>query len=113
MSDVDSGGRRLLTTGSWTAGSTPDVSVQGGQSMHFAVTNANILGASVSIKAQDGEQFGMIILPATTGDFVFASFGNEPTSWTFTPTIDSDAAVVTWKLYSTWIPGDPPNPPNP
>jgi len=109
MSEVDSDGRRLLTTGSWTADSTPDVSVQGGQSMHFAVTNANLLGVSLSIKAQDGQEHGMIILPATIGDYVFASFGNEPMGWTFTPTIDSDAAVVTWKLFSTWIPGDPPN----
>ena len=109
MSVGDSSGRRLLTTGSWTAESTPVISIQGGQSMHFAVSNANALGVSISITAQDGEQQGSIILPATTADYIFAAFGAEPMGWTFTPTIDSDAAVVTWQLFSTWIPGDPPN----
>lgn len=109
MSEADSDGRRLLTTGSWTADSAPDVTVQGGQVMHFAVKNANVLGVSLSIKAQTGEEHGMIILPGTTGDYVFSQFGSEPMGWRFTPSITSDAAVVTWKLYSTWIPGDPPN----
>jgi hypothetical protein len=77
--------------------------------MHLAVTNANVLGVSLSIQSQDGQQQGGIILPGTTADYLFASFGSEPMGWKFSPTINSDAAVVTWKLFSTWVPGDPPN----
>ncbi len=109
MNEVDSDGRRLLTSGSWTADSTPDVAVQGGQSMHFAVTNVNVLGVSLTINAQDGQQQGGLILPGMTADYIFSAFGREPMGWTFSPKIDSDAAVLTWKLFSTWIPGDPPN----
>ena len=77
--------------------------------MHFAVTNVNVLGVALSITAQTGEQHVMVILPGMTGDFEFAVFGAEPMGWRFTPSIESDAAVVNWKVFSTWVSGDPLN----
>ena len=107
--EVDADGRKLLTTGSWTSMSTPEVSIQGGQAMHFAVTNLSPHGVSIALKGSNQQELGGILLPGMTGDYVFSSFGNEPMPWIFTPSIASDAATLTWKLFSTWIPGDPPN----
>jgi len=107
--DSDSEGRRLLTTGSWIATSTPEFSIKGGQVMHFAVTNINVLGVSIRLEGSNGQVLGGILLPGMTGDYVFSAFGNEPMQWTFSPSIDTDASVVTWKLFSSWVPGDPPN----
>ena len=108
MGEVDAGGRRILTAGSWAANSTPPLSIKGGQSMHFAVTNINILGVQLTIKTQYDQEKSLTILPGVTGDYVFETFGDLPINWTFTPSIDSDAGVVTWKLFSTWLPGDAP-----
>ncbi len=51
----------------------------------------------------------MITFRSSTGDYLFAGFGTETMGWIFTATINLDAAVVTWKLFSIEIPGDPPN----
>ena len=78
--------------------------------MHFVVTNSNVLPATLSISGDDGEEATSIVAPLGTADFRFSNFGNEPHSWTFTPSIDTDGSILSWKLFSTWIPGDPPNP---
>lgn len=100
---------RLLKAGSWSANIT--ASVQGGQGMHFIVTNTNVLGTTLTIKADTGEKHSALIPPVTTDDtnFNFSIFSPEPRTWGFEISTDSDAFVVTWCLYSTWIPGDPSN----
>ena len=50
-----------------------------------------------------------IILPLMTVEFVFAVFGREPMGWQFDISTESDAFLVTWELWSTWVPGMPPN----
>jgi hypothetical protein len=40
---------------------------------------------------------------------VFTCVGSEPMSWTFDIGTNSDAFLVRWELYSTWVEGDPPN----
>src|SRR6266700_3200418 len=105
----DSDGRRLLTSGSWNSGT--NLTVQGGQGMHFNISNANVLGTTITIAANSGESHSTIITPLGSADLQFSIFGNEPMGWTFNISTNSDAFIVTWCLYSTWIPGDPPNPP--
>ena len=112
MAETDSDGRGdCLRQGSWTADSAPGSRFQSKEdrACTLKLPTRMYLVCPLSIQSQDSQQQGGIVLPFTTADYVFDSFGTEPTGWTFTPTIDSDAAIVTWKLFSTWIPGDPPN----
>ena len=104
---TDSEGRRLLTTGVWNGSTT--LRVRGGQGMHFALKNLNVLGTTISISSNLGGQKQLILLPAGSGDMVFTCFGSEPMSWTFDIGTHSDAFLVRWELYSTWVEGDPPN----
>jgi hypothetical protein len=105
---TDGTGRRLLTSGTWNSGT--NLSEQGGQGMHFHVSNLNPLGTSITIAAGSGESHSAIITPLGSADLEFSVFGNEPMGWDFDVSTDSDAFIVAWCLYSTWIPGDPPNP---
>lgn len=105
---MDSQGRRLLSTGIWNRSTS--LSIAGGQSMHFEVKNLNVLGTTIRLNANSGESKGAVILPQSTADFEFSIFGNEPMGWRFDINTDSSAFLVQWKLYSTWIPGDPSNP---
>ncbi len=98
---------KLLTSGIWTAGTS--LNIRGGQLMRFKIKNINVLGTSVRIKPQWGDTQSSLILPLSTIDLVFTLFGNEPMSWIFDIETESDVFMVTWELYSTWVPGDQPN----
>lgn len=100
-------GYRLLTSGIWS--SNTSLAISGGQGMWFKIRNTNVLGTTIRIRAQSGETRSSIILPASSVEFVFAIFGNEPMGWRFDISTDSDAFMVTWELWSTWVPGMPPN----
>lgn len=95
------------SSGSWN--SDTKLSAQGGQAMTFKVKNVNVLGTTLTIESNIGGTKSLIILPQTTMDFEFTCFGAEPLSWKFDISTNSDAFIITWDLYSTWIPGDPPN----
>ena len=105
--DTDSDGFKLLDSGSWNGSSTSNY--QGGQAMHFAIKNANVLGTTITIDSNLGGSQSLLILPAQSVDMKFTCFGSEPMGWTFNVSSDSDAFIVAWKLYSSWVPGDPPN----
>ncbi len=98
---------RMLTSGTWNSNTT--LNVQGGQAMWFKIRNANVLGTTISITDQAGQNKQSIILPQTTVEFVFSIFGSEPMGWRFDIRTNSDAFMVTWELWSTWVPGMPPN----
>ncbi|WP_431689114.1 papain-like cysteine protease family protein [Hahella sp. NBU794] len=98
---------RLLTSGTWN--SNTSLRVQGGQGMWFKIRNANVLGTTITITDQAGQTKQSIILPASSVEFVFAIFGSEPMGWRFDISTNSDAFIVTWELWSTWVPGMPPN----
>lgn len=104
---TDSDGFKLLDSGSWNGSAT--LSYQGGQAMHFAVKNVNILGTTITIDSNLGGSKSLLILPAQSGDMKFTCFGSEPMVWTFNVSSDSDAFIVGWKLYSSWTAGDAPN----
>jgi outer membrane protein OmpA-like peptidoglycan-associated protein len=103
----DPQGRRLLTGGFWTRGTT--LTVRGGQSMHFVLQNLNVLGTTITIRDHLGRSQSRIIPPMGSADMVFDNFGCEPMGWTFDVSTNSDAFVVGWRLCSTWVPGDPRN----
>lgn len=105
--NTDSEGFKLLDSGSWNNAVT--LNYQGGQVMHFQVKNVNILGTTLSINSNIGGNKSLIILPQQTGDLRFDCFGSEPMGWTFDVSTDSDAFIVAWQLFSSWIPGDPAN----
>lgn len=105
------GNYRLLTSGTWNSNTT--LSIQGGQGMWFKVTNINVLGTTIRISDNLGQSKASVILPQTTVNFLFTCFGNEPMSWSFDIRSESDAFIVTWELWSTWIPGMQHNPPSP
>jgi hypothetical protein len=77
--------------------------------MHFQVKNVNVLGTTLSINSNLGGNKSLIILPQQTADMRFDCFGSEPMGWTFDVSTDSDAFIVAWQLFSSWIPGDPAN----
>jgi hypothetical protein len=99
---------KKLASGTWTGNA--DLHFEGGQLMHFKVKNINVLGTTLTIDASNGESQGSLILPRATEDYSFSRFGNEPQGWRFHISSDSDVVIVSWDLFSTWIPGDPPNP---
>jgi hypothetical protein len=104
---TDSEGFKLLDSGSWNGSAT--LNYQGGQAMHFALNNVNVLGTTITINSNLGGNQSLLILPAQSVDMKFTCFGSEPMGWTFDISSDSDAFILAWKLYSSWVPGDPPN----
>lgn len=106
-SGTDADGRRLLGQGSWNGATSK--SYQGGQGMHYQLKNVNALGTTITINSNLGGNKSLLILPQQTADMQFDCFGTEPMGWTFDISTDSDAFIVAWTLYSTWLPGDPPN----
>ena len=105
---TDASGLSLLTSGSWNADTS--LNIQGGQGMHFKVSNTNALGTTISISTQLNQSEQRIIPPLGSVDIAFSTFVNEPFGWQFDVSTESDAFIVTWCLYSTWVVGDPPNP---
>ncbi len=103
----DKNGHRLHSKGLWN-GST-SLTVSGGQIMHFELKNLNAIGTTIRINASTGEKKSSIILPLSTVDLEFSIFTTEPMGWKFDIETESDAFLVQWTLYSSWIPGDPPN----
>jgi hypothetical protein len=103
----DSEGRRLLSSGVWNSNTT--LSISGGQGMHFALQNMNVLGTTIRITDQMNQTQARVLLPRGTADMVFTCFGEEPMGWRFRIETQSDAFLVGWNLYSTWVPGEPPN----
>jgi hypothetical protein len=98
---------RLLDRGSWNASTSSHY--QGGQGMHYKIKNVNALGTTITIESNlDGSQ-SLIIPPQMTMDMNFSCFGEEPLGWRFDISSDSDAFIVTWELFSTWVPGDAAN----
>ena len=105
--DQDSQGRRLLQSGTWNGNAGLDV--QGGQGMHFSVRDLNVLGTTITINSNLGGSQSQILVPQVPQDLEFSCFGREPMGWHFDVSTDSDAFLVGWQLFSTWLPGDPPN----
>jgi hypothetical protein len=98
---------KLLDRGSWNADTSSHY--QGGQGMHYKIKNINVLGTTITIDSNLDGSKSLIIPPQTALDMNFSCFGSEPMGWKFEISSNSDAFIVTWELYSTWIPGDPPN----
>lgn len=98
---------RLLTSGTWNGNTS--MTVRGGQAMWFKIRNTNVLGTTISISDHAGQNKQSIILPLGTTEFVFSIFGTEPMGWRFDISTNSDAFMVTWELWSTWVEGMPPN----
>lgn len=94
-------------SGSWNKDTT--YKKKGGQNMTFKVKNINVLGTTLTIESNLGGTKSLIIPPMITMDYEFTCFGKEPMSWSFDISTNSDAFIVTWELYSTWIQGDPTN----
>lgn len=103
----DSAGRSLLTGGVWSGNAS--LAVQGGQGMNFVIKNVNVLGTTITIRDHFGQSQSRIIPPLAETQLLFTAFGCEPMSWRFSISTNSDAFIVGWSLFSTWIPGDPPN----
>ena len=95
-------------SGSWNSDTT--YVKKGGMTMKFEVKNINVLGTTLTIASNYGGSQSKIIPPFSTIEFSFDCFRNEPMTWNFDISTNSDAFIVTWVLYSTWITGDPPNP---
>lgn len=95
------------SSGTWNANT--DFKIEGGQSIKFMVKNVNVLGTTLTISTNHGDPISKIILPQSTASFQFYVFGEEPTPWNVSVSTNSDAFIVAWTLYSTWIPGDPKN----
>ena len=95
------------SSGSWT--SDTNFKAQGGQLMTFKVKNTNVLGTTLTIGSNLGGTQSLIIPTLGSMDFEFTCFGAEPMGWKFDISTNSDAFIVIWELFASWIPGDPPN----
>lgn len=93
---------KLLDHGSWN--SPTSANYRGGQGMHYKVKNVNILGTTITIDSNHDGSRSLIIPPLTTVDIRFSFFDVEPIGWKFDISTNSDAFIVTWELYSTWVP---------
>lgn len=93
---------KLLDSGSWNSSTSSHY--QGGQGMHYKIKNINILGTTITIDSNLDGSKSVIIPPQATVDIQFSCFGVEPLGWKFDISTDSDAFIVTWSLYSTWVP---------
>ncbi|SHM80138.1 M23 family metallopeptidase [Flavobacterium xanthum] len=93
---------KILDRGSWNADTSAHYS--GGQVMHYKVKNVNILGTTITIDSNLDGSRSLIIPPLTTVDIRFSCFGVEPLGWKLDISTNSDAFIVTWELYSTWVP---------
>jgi len=80
-----------------------------GQIVIIKVNNVNVLGTTIMIESNSGQSYQMILLPQQRHEFKFSKFGCEPTYWKFDISTQSDAFIVTYEIWSTWIPGMPPN----
>ncbi len=98
---------KILDSGSWNRATSSHYN--GGQGMHYKIKNVNVLGTTITIASNLDDTKSLIIPPQTAVDIKFSCFGAEPLGWKFDISSDSDAFIVTWQLYSTWIPGDPEN----
>jgi hypothetical protein len=94
------------SSGTWN--SDTNFQIGGGQKIRFEVKNLNVLGTTLTIETTRGSD-SKIILPQSTAIFEFTVFGSEPTPWKISISSNSDAFIVGWTLYSSWVPGDPPN----
>lgn len=109
MADETYESKKLHSQGTWSAGT--EYEVQAGQGVVFLVENLNALGTTIRItSAKTSDTEGSVILPHSTASYRFDCFGVEPLHWKFDVQTDSDVFLVGWKLFSTWIPGDPLNP---
>src|SRR5262245_44752713 len=76
MADLDSDGNQLHSGGTWN-GST-NIIVQGGQAMHYQITNLNLLGTTITIGAdRTQESKSQILGPQGTIDITFTIFGAD------------------------------------
>jgi len=94
------------SSGSWNADAS--LKIQGGQAIKLEVKNTNVLGTTITVETNHGTKTS-IIAPLSTEIFEFFVFGAEPAPWKIDISTNSDAFIVAWTLYSTWIPGDPRN----
>ena len=100
-------GWRLHTGG--TLNGPGSIPINGGQGIVLRFKNLNVLGTTISVKSNDGQSQSSLILPQATVAFKFTRFGTEPMGWAFDVDTVSDVLVASYCVYSTWIPGDPPN----
>ena len=107
MADTDPDGHKQLTAGSWNSDS--NLTTQGGQIMNFALTDVNALPTTITISANGGESHSLNLAPFTTQYMQFSTFGSVPMGWSFDISTNSDAFIVNYILYSSWVPGDPSN----
>jgi hypothetical protein len=101
---TDEDGNALLDSGSWNGAAR--LACKGGQVMHFKLSNANVLGTTITIRSNKAGKKSLILPPFMTMDVTFDYFSDRPINWEFNISTDSDAFIVTWELYSSWIPGD-------
>lgn len=106
---VDSQGRKFHTAGTWR-GNNSSFEAEAGKSIRLEAKNLNVNESSIRIKTNTGDIKESVLLPDTLVDFEFAELSEEPFIWRFYVETDSEDALIEWKLYSNWTPGEPENP---
>lgn len=95
-------GEKLFDRSSWNSSTTAHY--KGGQGMYYRVKNINILGTTITIDSNLNGSRSLIISTLTTVDIRSSSLGVEPLEWKFDISTYSDAFIVKWELFSTWVP---------
>lgn len=103
---------RFHSTGLWNDSQT--VEIYGGQAVEFYLENRDVLPTAITIHlvspTTTTDSQSLLLLPLGKGRIRFSIFGAEPILYRFTIKLEADSPQVQYALYSTWIPGDPPNP---
>lgn len=113
---VDSEGRRLHSAGTWLE-QRERLTVQAGQGIHLVLRNGNVLPVDVDVRdtsfTAGNLQRTVVLPPSGEAHIVLSKFGAEPMTWDLLISSaegrERGVFVVNWQLYSTWVPGDPPN----
>jgi hypothetical protein len=105
---IDRDNRNFYAAGAWNADTSFTEAL--GQAVWITVKNLNVLGTTIVVDSNHGQEQRLILLPQQSHTFYFAVFSSEPVGWEFDVSTLSDAFIVTYRIESTWIPGMPPNP---
>jgi hypothetical protein len=105
---VDSQGRKYHTAGTWS-GKDSCFEANAGKFVRLEVNNLNVHQSNITIKANSGQVEEAVLMPDEPVYFEFSTLDKVPFIWKFCVETNSEDALVEWRLYSDWVPGDSEN----
>lgn len=108
VQQVDSQGRKYHTAGTWS-GKDSCFEANAGKFVRLEVNNLNVHQSNITIKANSGQVEEAVLMPDEPVYFEFSTLDKVPFIWKFCVETNNEDALVEWRLYSDWVPGDSEN----